>query len=312
MRRALLVALLGLVLLAGCASGRHSSLVPWVNRQLALYQAPDPKVIPYPVTARLCRAAQLRVSQGRGGAATGHELDQLVFTNAGRRTCLLRGYPAISGVTPSGVRRTLRPRHGTFFMPLLPADVAPGRHAFLDVETDDMCRASGAPPSFRYRDLRFSLPWGGVVGGGKLTLTRQCGLAISELGLLERYGPLRARAGTAGTLHAAVDLSTPLRAGAKELDYVVTLSNPTGTDVRLDTCPGYTEAVYSVALQVRRSFSLNCDSVRVIHAHGYARFEMHLALPRPLLAGAAPAKFGWSLDTPNGPYVGRAIPIAKS
>jgi hypothetical protein len=201
MRRALLVSLLGVAAVTGCASGHSSGkagVVSWVDRPLPLYRVPDAKPIRYPATAPPCRAGQLRVSSGRGGAATGHLLEELVFTNVSSRPCLLRGYPTISGETPAGDRRLLDPNHGTFFIPLVPADLSHGGHVFLDVETDDVCRG-GEKPVLRFRQLVFGLPQGGRVPGGNVSIDEQCRLAVSAFGLRERYRPLpRSRPGTRG------------------------------------------------------------------------------------------------------------------
>ena len=75
--------------------------MPWVNRPLPRYEIPAPKVIPYPTSAPPCHASELRISQGRGGAAAGTLYERLVFTNIGRRTCLLRGYPTINALGPT-------------------------------------------------------------------------------------------------------------------------------------------------------------------------------------------------------------------
>lgn len=308
MRRALLVSSLGLLAAAGCGSG-HAGVAPWVDRPLPLYRAPDPKLIRYSTTAPPCRAGELRVSQGQEGAAAGNAAEPLLFTNAGSRTCVLRGYPTVTAETSAGGRVTLRPRHGTFFGPFVAADLAPGRHVFLDFGTSIGCEG-GTKPIVRYRDLRFTLPQGGTVAGGRATLWRQCGLDMSGFGLPARYGPPPARPGTVGTLRAGIQIPAHLRAGAKELDFAVTLSNPTGKTVRLAPCPGYTVGFYTPNMSVHRSFALNCDSVHAIPAHGHAGFAMRLALPRPLPPGPV-AKLGWSLDTPNGPFAGRGLVVAK-
>jgi hypothetical protein len=313
MRRALFVAALGLMAVAGCTSDRSSApggVVPWVNRPLPLYHTPQPQLIRYPATAPLCRAGQLRASRGRGGAATGRVLEELVFTNAGPETCLLRGYPTITAETPAGRRLTLHPGHGTFFGKLVPADLRPGGHVLLLIETDDMC-AIGGPPAVRYHRLAFRLPWGGVVTGRRLTIIRECGLAISTFGRPERYVEPRARPDTAGTLQARVHIGAKVRAGATELRYVVTVRNPGARPVRLHPCPGYTESVFFARSPFQRSFVLNCEAVHAIPARGSVSFEMRLPLPRPLPAGGALVKLGWGLDTPTGPFVGRGLVTAK-
>ncbi len=309
MRRGLLVSLLGVAALTGCASQRASGVVPWVNRPLPLYRTPSPKLIHYPTTASLCRAGQLRVSTGQVGAATGNLSEPLVFTNVGLRPCLLRGYPAVSAATTSRGRRTLHPRHGTFFGSYIPADLAPQHHVFLDFGTSSGCEG-GDKPVVHYRHLVFTLPEGGKLSGGRASIFEQCGLAISEFGLPARYGPVAARPGTPGTLKATVKIAARLRAGTKELDYVVTLSNPTATRVRLVPCPGYTEGVYAPGVTALRSIALDCDSVHSVPADGHVDYAMRLALPHPLRAGIA--KLGWSLDTANGPFAGRGLVVVKS
>lgn len=308
MRRALLVSSLGLLAAAGCGSGR-AGVVSWVNRPLPLYDTPSPKLIRYPTTAPLCRAAALRVSRGHDGAAAGNDSEPFLFTNTGSLTCLLRGYPTVTAETSTGSRVTLHPRHGTFFGPFVAADLAPGHHVFLDFGTSSGCEG-GDKPIVRYLDLRFTLPQGGTVAAGKASFWRQCGLDMSGFGLPARYGPLPARPGALGTLRAAIHVPARLRAGAKELDFAVTLANPTAKTVRLAPCPGYTIGFYTPSLSVHRSYALDCDSVHAIPARGHVVFAIRLALPRPLPPDPV-AKLGWSLDTPNGPFAGRGLVVAK-
>lgn len=281
--------------------------MPWVNRPLRLYVIPEPKLISYPASAAPCRAGQVRVTKGRTGAGLGNQLEELVFTNVGARPCLLRGYPAISAETQTGSRRTLRRRRGgTYFGRLVP-DLRPGGHVFLDLATSTGCEG-GRKPAVRYRRLLFALPQGGSVQGEQVSISEDCGLSMSAFGLPSRYSQPHPAPGTAGTLQARLRLSAGVRAGTTTLRYVVTLSNPTTTAVRLHPCPGYSEGLYVAGLVVHRSFALNCDSVRTIPAHGRVRYAMRLTLPRPAVAGIA--KIGWNLNTPTGPFAVRAVQIA--
>ena len=308
MRRALLVSVLGLMALSGCASSgspHADGAVPWVNRPLPLYRPPAAKLIRYPTTAPACRAAQLRVVQGRFGGAAGNDVEPMLFTNIGSRTCLLRGYPTVTAETAAGGRVTLHPRRGTFFGPMTPADLLPGRHIFLYFATATGCEG-GSKPGLHYHNLAFTLPQGGVLSGGRVSILRQCGLDMSAFGRPQQYVDPKARPGTAGTLTATASL-TAIKPGTKELDYVVTLFNPTARTVRLVPCPGYTQNLYSPGVAVlHRSFRLNCDSVRAIRPHGHVRYAMRLTLPAPPRSGGV-VKFVWALDTPNGPFVGRGF-----
>jgi hypothetical protein len=297
---------------AGCGSTSHriSGPVPWVNRPVARYEVPAPKVIPYPTSAPACRAGQLRVSQGRGGAAAGTLYDRLVFTNIGKRACLLRGSPAITGVTENGVRSPLRARRQGFtFFYLAPADVPAGGHSVLGLATSGACNG-GTNKAAIYRSLNIAIPGGGTLHApADVQISEVCGLYISSFGLPARYTPLPPAPGTAASLTASVQLPKTVRPGSK-LIYTVTLSNRTATPVKLTPCPGYNEGIYASGLVVRRWLSLNCATVHAIPAHHHLRFAMELSVPAKTPPGIA--KFGWSLNTPTGPSVGRIITIGAS
>jgi hypothetical protein len=294
-------------LLSGCGGTTHKPAsagpVPWLNRPLPLYVVPSPKLVRYRASAPLCRAAQLRVGQGRMGPAAGTLFDTLVFTNTSTTTCLLRGRPAITAEAPSDGRQALQPRLGPTLDQLVPADLRPGGHVLLEFATSDCgCSCTGGPV-VRYRNLVFTLPEGGQVDGGRVLLTEGCFLTMSSFGLPPRYVQPRARPGTPATLHVRIELPATVRAGGT-LRYTVALANPSGKPVELSPCPGYTEAFVTQAV-VRESFRLNCE-VRTIPAHGSVRYEMRLAVP----AGASGhAKISWSLNTPLGPFAAAVVQI---
>lgn len=280
--------------------------MPWLNRPLPPYVIPEPKPIAYPTSAPPCRAAQLRVTQGRTGVGLGNQLEELVFTNVSARACLLRGSPAISARTPAGSRRMLHPQlGGTYFGRLVAADLPAGGHVFLDLATSTGCNA-GINRAVRYDQLVFVLPHGGTVRAGRVSISEVCGLSMSDFGLPERYAQPRAAPGTAGTLQARVALPDTVRAGTV-FRYTVILRNPTGKTVVLRPCPGYSEGLYASGLVVRRSFALNCGPVRVIPQRTHVRYAMRLTVPRRAAPGIA--KLGWNLDTPTGPFAGGVVRI---
>lgn len=292
---------------SGCASSVSKlGVVPWLDRPLPRYVTPIEKPIPYPTSAAPCRAGQLRVSQGRQGAGLGNDLDELVFTNTSTTSCLLRGYPTISAETPTGTRRVLHPqRNGTYFGRLAPADLAPGRHVFLDLATSAGCEG-GRKPITRYKELVFTLPNGDRLRAGAIVVGVQCGLSMSEFGLQLHYSFSGATPGSPGSLQARLHPPAIVRAGTT-LHYTVTLSNPTSVTVALDPRLGYTQAVYTKAGSVRATFGLNGSSVRSIPAHGQVRYAMQLKLPETAARGTG--KLGWTLDTPYGPSSGAVIQV---
>lgn len=311
-RRALLAALLVLVGSTACASGESrapaaaSGVVPWLDRPLPLYRTPDARLIRYPTSAPPCRAAQLRVRHGRTAVGLGNRLEEIVFTNGAAEPCLLRGYPTISARTPSGARRALHPsRGGTYFGQMTAADIAPGRHGFLDLATSRGCD-NGLRRAARYTDLRIRLPQGGTVAAPRVSISVFCGLSMSELGLPRRYAEPHAASGTAGTLRARLHLPVRIRAGAT-LRFVVILSNPSKAEVALRRCPGYTEGIAVALLVSRHSYALNCGPIHAIPPHRSVRYAMRLVVPRRAKPGFA--KVFWSLNTPTGPFAGAVVQV---
>jgi hypothetical protein len=311
-RRALLATLLVLVGCTACASGENrtptvtSGLVPWLDRPLPLYHTPDARLIRYPTSAPPCRAEELRVTQGRTAVGLSNRLEEIVFTNVAAEACLLRGYATINARTPSGTRRALHPsRGGTYFGQMTAADIAPGRHGFVDFATGRGCD-NGLRRAVRYTDLRFRLPQGGTVAAPSVSISSFCGLSISELGLPRRYAEPRAAPGTAGTLRARLHVPARVRAGTT-LRFVVILSNPSKLEVALRRCPGYTEGVAVALLVSRHSFALNCANVHAIPPHGSVRYAMRLAVPRRAKPGFA--KIFWILNTPTGPVAAAAVQV---
>jgi hypothetical protein len=177
---------------------------------------------------------------------------------------------------------------------------------FLDFATSSGCEG-GRKPAVRYRRLIFTLPRGGTVRAGAVSISEVCGLSISQFGLPERYAQPRARSGTAGTLLARIRLPSRVRAGSA-LRYSITLSNPTRRTVVLRPCPGYTQGLYTTAAIVHRSYRLNCDTVHDIRAHQRVRYALRLLVPGR--AGPGIAKIGWNVNTPTGPFAGSAVRIS--
>jgi hypothetical protein len=125
-----------------------------------------------------CQAAQLRVSQGRNAVGLGNRLEEIVFTNVGATPCRLQGYPRI---TAHG-RPVHALRGGTYFGRLIPAVLQPGGHGFLDFGTANGTDCGENPRIFvRYRKLVFTLPNGGRVPGGRVSIVEHCSQSISEL-----------------------------------------------------------------------------------------------------------------------------------
>jgi Protein of unknown function (DUF4232) len=298
-RRALILA--GAVALAGCG-GPHGPprVVSWIDEPLPPYRTPPAQLVHYPTNAPPCAAASLQLRKGRGGVATGHVLQELVLTNTGSSACLVRGYPTLTALAPSGARVTLQPRRGpTFSGQLLTANAAPGSHLFVLLETVDICPT---PPQ-RYHELALAIPGGTV--RSHVSIVVDCGLWMSRVGRPERYVQPSARPGTPGTLAARILAPRTVGRGGL-LRFTVVLRNPTSRPVSLAPCPGYTESLFAQRASVRATYRLNCKRVTALAPHVRQRYAMQLRVP----AGATGlAKVGWSIDTASGPFAGGVVRI---
>ncbi len=313
-----------LALLATIASGCSGSaetppaagadaVVPWTDRPAPPHHPPALRVVPYTTAAPPCRAGQFAVRQRRVGVGLGNVLERFAFRNLGDMPCLLQGFPKVTGVTASGVRRSVaarRSRERTYFGTLVPADIGPGERGFLDFATGEGCEDPSGSAK-RYRALAFVLPaGGGVVSARESSLIMMCGfLKMSQFGLPvpEPTGPTP-RAGTPDTLTVSVMMPAAVRAGTA-LRFVVTLANPSAITVVLTPCPRYNEGIYTVGGRLSRWYWLNCDPVRSIPPQGRVRYSMTLPIPPGTPTGSA--KFWWRLGTPTEPMQGGAVTITR-
>ncbi len=281
---------------------KDGGVVPWIDRPAPNY-TPPPWVAPRADTASAapCQARQLRVTRVQFGAAAGSGMQRFAFTNVSSATCMLGGFPTVTGELASGERRALsiaRPARGTFTGNVVPADIPPGKQGSLELTVSDAC-----PTGRRVlaRNVAFVLPEGGSVET-KYRIWRTChGLAMSQLG---RYAPEpvppHRKPGTPDTLRVGLSLTnmTRIRSGST-VRYIVTLSNARGTPVSLRRCPSYTEGIAAGRnASIQRSFLLNCESIHAIGPHGQVRYAMELAIRR---ASITLAKVYWHLNTPNEP-----------
>ena len=311
--------------LSSCGTARLSgSVVPW-SALTASPTTTSTTTTTTLVSAAPCRSSQLETRPGRGGVGLGNELTVVVFTNTGP-LCRLSGYPNLEGETathqwrPLGVRKS-----GTYFGGLNGTDLATGRSGLLLLGTSATCNALNSPSparnlanerAFTYDTIRVLLPHGGgtaSVNGVHLDVA--CGLAESQLGIRPPTpGTAEPRPGSVASLTATASLPATIRSGTT-LSYVVTLHNPTTTAVTFAPCPNFTEAIF-ITPNVKgakprvRNFALNCAQAASVAPHGSERFAMELVIPPSTQASLA--KFAWSLDTGNGPYIGRPVEVEPS
>jgi hypothetical protein len=151
------LALLAAAVASGCSgsagpssAGRTVAIVPWIGQPAPPYNPPAPRVVPYATAPPPCRAGQLGVRQERMGVGLGNVLERVAFLNLGERPCLLRGFPKVTGVTTTRVRRPVPARRssaGTYFGHLVPTDIAPGDAASSTSPRPTSAGIRGAAPS---------------------------------------------------------------------------------------------------------------------------------------------------------------------
>ncbi len=294
------------VSLIGASGGRHTSqpatalsvdlagAVPWIDAPAQPYQPPTVSPPAPPATdARPCTADDVAASfAGRDGAG-GHLIHYVRFGNASGSTCVLKGYPHVTATEPG--LPDVAGTNGSFFPTAGTANMAPGQHTFLGLQTDTYCtaRPGGGGGGPLYHHIHIVLPGGGTVSldqpaeGFDVT----CGLHLTEFFVQqpeppESHDPL-------SDLQASIETPPTVIAGST-LIYVADLSNPTDQPINLDPCPGYIEAARTT---VKESYALNCAPVGAVAANRTIRFEMRVHIPANTPAG--PLTIHWTLLAPS-------------
>ena len=297
-----------------------SKVVPWSPIPPGV---PATTVAPTTTTTTLapappCTASGLRAKSGQGGAAAGNLASPIVVTNVSRSTCRLSGYPDLVGITKSGALHALAATHASMFGPLAPADLRPGKSGRLVIGTTDGCPALNAPPAVaaansvghRFDGVEVILSDGhGILRVDHVVFNAACGISETALGVVPAMPS--PPAGSLATLTATAHIPKQIRSG-REMEYTVTLANPTRTSVELHPCPTYEEALYFYARggktdHVTRSYTLDCATVPAITAGASATFAMKIEIPPVTLRTVA--KFIWAIDMFTGPAAGGGLVV---
>ena len=252
--------------------------------------------------------------RGRTGAAGGMGNTNLTvrFVNTSGSTCLLNGYPTISGLRSDGRPVLLKVVQGSYFgYPGPAANIGPAEVAALNISSANACPAAQSGGHSIYPTLRIGLPGGGSIDVPARGFDTVCGVSVSGFGVPADEGTFPIP--SPSPLAARISAATSAAAG-RSLDFVVTLANASGTDYRLDPCPAYTEFVGSGTttrwVATVRDYYLNCDATRTIPARGSVTFAMRLQLPVDQPPGFA--KFGWEVQGGAGPWANAPLEITAS
>jgi len=265
--------------------------VRWVDRPGRFFEPSPLPTHRLPANARPCTSAELRVFPEGGDGGGGHSYQTFALRNVSRMTCILRGYPSVVASQPG--RPDVTAADGGFFVGReRSANMPPGGTTRLNIETERDCSARYANPG-RYPTLLYHTVTIGIAGGGQVVIHQPfdvlCGLYTGRFAVSQP--PQRYTRSPVSGARAALELPGGAVAGTT-LHYVVDLTNPTGTAMTLQPCPGYEQGIGSVGKNI---LELNC-AVRRLPAHRTVRFAMELAVPGGTPAG--PATVHWQIAGP--------------
>ena len=273
--------------------------IPWSDLPGGGLEAPSP-----PPAAVACATPTVQLSSHNAGAYHGDAVEDILLANDSAAACYFPGAPAMTVALASGAHQSVSA--GGFGSTRL--DAQPAQQLHLTIGTPATCSTFGTPQPAS--SLSVSLPGGGAITVNDLNLDVQCG-APTVL-LFDVIDPTDAALNAlpdtpASGLSATLDAPATASAGSTYL-YTVTLTNPTASDISLATCPSYTEGLNQGGTTVaEQTLLLNCAAAPSIPANSSLTFEMHLAVPSTLSAGAF--KLSWSLQVPHGASVGQGVDI---
>lgn len=274
----------------GRTTSTSSDTVPWLDAPVAPYTSPPPVRSSAKPTARACGRADLRLVGIDTEGATGHTGNFVQVENAGPSRCTLSGSPKLSGLDRAGTRATIRAESGTFFdspdSQERPATIDPHERATLTIETSMSCNGGAPASTTTYRQVQIRLPDGTSFDVAN-RLDSSCPFRIGTW-----YRPVQPPPEPpepwAALQARLTDVPTTVRAG-RPFDYVVELTNAGSTDIVLDPCPAYTQAVGDTSTD----YQLNCAAASAIRTGESMRFGMRLNVDAHVTPG--PTKMSWSL-----------------
>jgi hypothetical protein len=247
---------------------------------------------------RPCAGADLRAAVGRGGAATGGLIFNMIYlSNHSDTTCMLEGTPQVLVKTSSG--RTLPLTQTNLATPWLPSPLIP---ALLSPRSPDPQLQYGRSNSFGQASLMFSLwdcpanPSLSVLtivlpnDRGVISLpandTALSGGGACEGGNIVQRIEVSPFAGTepqptwADQSQLSINIKVPdhVRAG-QSLHYEVVLTNRSGAPFRFHDCPSYTEDASRQGKKNLGNYQLNCSLVGWLGPDESVTFAMVLDIP---------------------------------
>lgn len=285
-RHAAGIALVAAIAVGGAAAATATTIgLPWVNTPGALPTAPPPIPIVHGY-APTCRAGDLRVTQiGSGVMGGGTAGMTYAVQNVGVTTCHIGGYLRVLAAG--------RPLpHGENIMSVVPGNLRPGQSAafaFVDsygwaVNVGQVVHCDPTPPPV------LPLTLDGKVIDHEAVRWDNCDKRfITPVGL-DASGEPPIRDPLWG-LTATISTPATAKIGGN-LDFVVTLRNPTGQTVPLRPCPSYTVSLGKTGPYLL--YRLNC-TLAELGPDASQAYDVQIAVPSNVEPG--PTSIFWTLDT---------------
>jgi hypothetical protein len=254
-----------------------------------------------PTSGRACRASDLNASGDIGGpGGGGHTLETFELTDVSATPCILKGYPRVAATEPGKPAVVAAHAYGAFFVNQpTSATMRPGSYTILSLDTERDCDARYAVAN-RYSTLIYHTATVTIPGGGIVVLHDdfdvECGLFTGQFGV-DQPQPEYTQSPIQGAT-AQIELPSAVDAGTT-LQYVISVTNPTATDMVLAPCPSYQQDIGEAGTV---PLEFNCPAVHLLLAHQTQRFAMELAVPADFPTG--PTYVYWNVAATTDPYIG--------
>jgi hypothetical protein len=137
------------------------------------------------VLARACSADDLGIVGTLQGAGMSHTGLFLRLENLSATECSLSGDPITFNATTTDGKPLVDYKRGSYFGEPEPGNLgANSCCGLLRIETSMACGdGAGNPPNRTYRDIRIGMPGGGTLSLGDMTVTTNCDIWVSKLGI---------------------------------------------------------------------------------------------------------------------------------
>lgn len=296
------VVLVALVILTTCVSVGMASaklpIVPWVDRAVtpAILNSQFPKPFPSPrprtdapacVPSALVLQSPVFLQWSQNGGYS------IQFRNVGLASCLLRGTPRLVATAP-GHQTVIAASAGLTETLGQIADTPVGAVVSIDVSVPVACAtdSGGSDQGWPvYHSLVVTLPGGSTRRVAGLNLRFPCGMTVSPFFMPKP--PVRYPLFWLRYLVPHLWVPKSVNAGGT-LVYQVELANPLNWSISLSPCPAYIE---HSTLGTKLEYVLNCRSVHMIPAHGFALYQMKMKIPAS--ASRGPVTVFWEFLGPS-------------